>query len=497
MPSSTPSGREKEIFLQADEIENLEEREAFLLKECGADVDLLARVRSLLHSVEEHGDEDPFDPAHFAVLDEARKKASQELTEESPFMDGLGSKITYIGDYELIEEIGRGAMGVVFRANQTSLNRPVALKLILDEELASETNRQRFRVEAEAAANLNHPNIVPVYEVGRHEGHDYYSMLLVPGGTLTGRMREIGANPRRAVELTVKVVDAVQSAHERGIIHRDLKPDNILLDEHGEPLVSDFGLACRLEQAVNLTLTGQIMGTPQYMAPEQAEGDSGPVTTAADIHSLGAILYELLAGEPAFKSDSVLKILTLVKEDVPRRLSLLRSTIDRDLETIVAKCLEKDPNHRYRSAGLLRDDLQAWLEHRPIAARRPGRIERVRKWVRRRPVHAALLGTAALLVVALGVGGPLAAYQQSVLRQQADEATDLAQERAEANRRLLYYSNMNQAGQATSEPGMFPAMLHLLDKWRPQRTPGDETEADLRTRSAKHTGTATEAACSQ
>jgi len=482
--SSTSGKLEREIFLAADAIDDPGEREAFLLEGCGDDTAMLSRLRELL----ELGDDDDallsLDPDDFTSLETVRGRIERDLVEEDNFLNQLGEGIRHLGDYHLEEEIGRGAMGVVFKARQTSLNRTVALKIVLHAGLASGSDRARLRLEAEAAANLEHAHIVPIYEIGEYHGHDYYSMRLVPGGTLGDRIVEIGNDPRAAVALMVKVADAVQVAHDRGILHRDLKPDNILLDEEDEPMVSDFGLACHIDQSSKLTLTGQIMGTPKYMAPEQAEGGELPVTVASDVYGLGAILYELLAGQPVFKSNSTLKVLQMVRDQPPEPLRLSKPEIDRDLETIVLKCLEKEPARRYASVQALNDDLGAWLEYRPIAARPPTRLERVGKWIRRRPAYAALVGMGLLFLVALGVGGPIVAYHQSVLRNHADEARadanrqrKLAEERAETNRSQLYLSNMNQAGEAKAYAGFYTGLTNLLDRWRPAK---NGAERDLR-----------------
>jgi len=471
--SSNQATTEREIFLEADAIEDATARDAFLRERCGENRELLDHLRELLTL----GDDDSalisLDPSGFQSLESLRADVEQELAEEDAFVQQLGTGIRQLGDYELLEEIGRGAMGVVFKARQESLNRTVAVKVVLSAALSSKADRERLRTEAEAAANLDHPNIVPIYEIGEHLGHDFYSMRFVAGGTLADKSAEIG-NLRAAVTLILKIANAVQVAHDRGILHRDLKPENILLDEDGEPNVSDFGLAYRLDGDSKLTLTGQIMGTPKYMAPEQAEGGEVPVTVSADVYGLGAILYELLAGQPVFKSDSVLKVLQMVRDNTPSSLRQLNSEIDRDLETIVFKCLEKKPSSRYRSANALAADLSAWLEHRPISARPPTPIERVGKWMRRRPFQAAFWGTASLLLLALGVGGPIVAYQQSILRENAEEAeaislsaTALAEERADANRYQLYVSNMNQAGEAKAYADFHTGLTILLERWRP------------------------------
>ena len=305
-----------------------------------------------------------------------------------------------VGDYEIQSEIARGGMGCVFRARQVSLNRPVALKMILGGRLASDTDRQRFRSEAEAAAQLDHPNVVPIYEVGEYDGLPFFSMKLVEGGSLASRERRLAKD---AARLVAKIAGAVHYAHQRGILHRDLKPANVLLDRSGEPHVTDFGLAKRVGGCDSgPTATGAVLGTPSYMAPEQAAGQKN-ISTAVDVYSLGAILYELLTGRPPFYAESVLGVLAAVQYDEvvpPRRLD---PDIDRDLETICLKCLEKNPVARYPSAAALAEDLQAWLAGEPITARPATTWERAVKWTRRRPALAALIGVSALSLVGLVV----------------------------------------------------------------------------------------------
>jgi ABC-type amino acid transport substrate-binding protein len=319
-----------------------------------------------------------------------------------------------IGDYELLGVIAHGGMGVVCRARQTSLKRLVAVKLILKGQLASPAEVQRFRAEAQAAAGLEHDNIVPIYEVGEHEGEHFFSMQLIEGGSLSQHIDRYRADPRAAdvqaaARLTASVARAVHYAHTQGVLHRDLKPANVLLDAQGQPHVTDFGLAKRLAAPPGatapetLTPSGAAVGTPNYMPPEQAEGRK-KLTEAADVYGLGAILYELLTGRPPFRGATALETLRQVLERPPERPRAVNPKAPRDLETICLACLEKDPRHRfYHSAAELADDLDNWLNDRPVRVRPPGWPERLRRWSRRRPIAAGLAALAAVLLVALPV----------------------------------------------------------------------------------------------
>jgi serine/threonine-protein kinase len=314
-------------------------------------------------------------------------------------------------DYEILGEIARGGMGVVFKARQTSLNRTVALKMLLAGQLASAAEAQRFRTEAEAAAHVDHPNIVPIYEVGEYQGQPYFSMKLVEGGTLSG----FRGPPQEAARLLALVARAVHYAHQRGIIHRDLKPGNILLDGQGQPHVTDFGLAKRLEGDSKMTCTGAVMGTPAYMPPEQASGKKGDVTTLADVYSLGAVLSELLTGRPPFQAETPLDTLLLMMEHEPEPPRRLSPAVDRDLEAVCLKCLQKDRHKRYGSAAELADDLERWGRGEPTRSRPPSAWQAVRFWLRQN-LRAALWVLALGLVfgVLFGYVGYLRIFQKQL-----------------------------------------------------------------------------------
>jgi WD40 repeat protein/predicted Ser/Thr protein kinase len=320
--------------------------------------------------------------------------------------------IRYFGDYEVLDEVARGGMGVVFKARQRTLGRVVALKLMHAGALASPDLIQRFKTEAEAAASLDHPNIVPIHEIGEHEGQHYFSMKLIDGCSLAQRTNAGPLPNRDAASLLAKISRAVHYAHQRGILHRDLKPTNVLLDGTGEPFLADFGLAKIAERDTQLTHTIAILGTPSYMAPEQARGETKHLTTAADVYGLGAVLYQSLTGVPPFAGGTSLETVRQVIEKEPRSPRSVNPACDADLATLCLKCLEKSPERRYASAEALAEDLERWQRGEPILARPVTGLERAAKWVRRRPVIAGFSAALSLAIV-LGTTGILFQWRQA------------------------------------------------------------------------------------
>ena len=313
---------------------------------------------------------------------------------------GPGQQLSYVGNYELLEEIARGGMGVVYKARQTTLGRIVAVKMIVSGRLASEQDVQRFQVEAQAAAGLQHPNIVSIHEVGQHEGWHYFSMDYVEGRDLSKILRENLLSAKQAATYVRQMAEAIHYAHQQGILHRDLKPSNILIDSHDQVRITDFGLAMRVEGGSDLTRTGQIVGTPSYMPPEQAQGNRSLIGPGSDVYSLGAILYECLTGRPPFRSESMIQTLEQVVHAEAVNLRSLNAAVPRDLETICLKCLEKEPNRRFETAQLLTDDLNRFLNGEPVQSRPISRPARASRWCRKHKAVAALMATVATCLVA-------------------------------------------------------------------------------------------------
>jgi tRNA A-37 threonylcarbamoyl transferase component Bud32 len=450
-----------------------------------------------------------------AVTGVTKPPAPEPLDSMPTMAEGEGRPLPWIGghlfgNYELLEEIARGSMGIVWKARQISLQRIVALKMILAGQLASPAEVQRFRTEAENAANLEHPNIVPFYEIGSHQGQHYFTMKLIQGSNLAQSLARdewiVGDadTHRRAATLVAIVARAVHHAHQRGILHRDLKPANILLDAEGQPHVTDFGLAKRIESGTNLTQTGVIVGTPSYMPPEQARGRKD-LTVAADVYSLGAILYELLAGRPPFRADTPLEtVLQVVERDAcsPRSYD---PNLHRDLEMMCLKCLDKVTTNRYASAAALANDLDRWLHGDPVTVRSMTGMEKVIHWVRRRPALAALISVCIVaafalvgIVITFSFNSALQievdhaneyrrkaedeAERASIQQRRAEEESQLAnresrnaQQEYQKARRYQYYTNIRLADRALQE-GQESLALELLTELIPKQ----RGEHDLR-----------------
>ena len=332
------------------------------------------------------------------------------------------------GDYELLAEPARGGMGIVYRARQISLNRTVAVKMILAGQLGGEAAVKRFRTEATAVARLQHPNIVAAHEVGEVAGTHFFSMDFVEGRSLGEISRAAPLPARRSARYVRDAAEAIEHAHRHDIIHRDVKPSNLLIDQDDRVRVTDFGVACCLEAGPDATASGAVLGTPGYMSPEQASGHRSRLSPAADVYSLGATLYALLTGRPPFQADTPLETLRQVLNESPARPRLLNRNIPADLETIALKCLHKEPSHRYDSAQALADDLRRFLDGLPILARRASHVDRVWRWVRRNPALAALTFFSVVLALVLATAATLR------LADAQSAATQLAERNAAALR---------------------------------------------------------------
>ncbi len=366
---------------------------------------------------------------------------------DEAFEPTIARMLKDFGDYELLEEIGRGGQGVVYRARQKSLNRIIALKVIGLALWATEAHVKRFRMEAEAAAHLDDPRIVPIYEIGERDGACYFSMKFIEGGQLDKIIGSELMPGRKVAELMAKLAHTLHHAHQNGVLHRDVKPGNILLDAKGEPHLTDFGLARLVETESTVTRTLEVLGTPSYMAPEQAAGNNTQLTGATDVYGLGAVLYQLLTGHPPFAGGTTYETVRMVLETQPRQPRLWNPKVNRDLETICLKCLEKEPAKRYGSSQALAEDIERFLRNEPIRSRRSSRLEHVWRWCKRKPLVASLIA-ALMVVVAIGVAGAV----WELRRVQAERALVKSANLSEQEKARL-------AAEQTSNPAAYDAYL--------------------------------------
>jgi len=411
-----------------------------------------------------------------------RLGAMPALTRQLGSDQVCSSSFRLLGDYELLQEIARGGMGIVYRARQVSLNRLVAVKVLPGGHFAHAAFIKRFRREAEVAASLNHPNIVAIHEVGEQDGQLYFSMDLIEGRSLADVIRDNPLPAGQAASMIHCIAEAVAFAHGRRLLHRDLKPSNVLLDELGTPHITDFGLAKRADGDVDLTLTGQILGSPKYMAPEQAEPKLGPATAASDVYSLGAMLYHLLTGLPPFMGETVTHTLRLVVESEPVPPHLLRPGVPRDLEIICLKCLEKDPSLRYPSARELADELARVERHEPIHARPVGPLARIIRWCRRKPALAFVSSIVAILLLVLAIGSPIAIMRIRGERESSERARNketvsrIRAIAAERKVRQQLYTALTQQAHASVRSREIGQRLQALDAIRRAATISNSVE---------------------
>jgi eukaryotic-like serine/threonine-protein kinase len=367
-------------------------------------------------------------------------------------LDSQSAPLRSFGDYELVEEIARGGMGIIYKARQKSLGRIVAVKMLLFGEHSGKDLAQRFRTEAAAAASLQHPNIVAIHEVGAHEGLPFFAMDFVEGPSLAALAAGQPLSAARAARYVKIVTEAIHYAHERGILHRDLKPSNVLIDPFDQPRVTDFGLAKLLHHDSELTLSGQVLGSPNYMPPEQAAAKRGLVGRRSDVYSLGAILYHLLTGRPPFVGETLTDTLHEVLNTEPVSPRLLNPSVPPDLETLCLKCLEKEPSRRYATAQTLAEDLNRFLRDEPIQARPVGHAKKLLRWCRRKPAIASLSVATIFLVLAVSIGSPIAAWRINRERQRATKGERDARQKAYASdmgltQQALLQNNLGRANQ--------------------------------------------------
>lgn len=379
------------------------------------------------------------------------------------------SRGSRLGDYEILEPIARGGMGDVYRARQARLNREVAVKVLLGGAFAGRAFLQRFQREAEAAASLSHPNIVSIFEVGDHEGQPFFSMELIDGQNLADVIRDHRPSVDESVRLLKTLAEAVRYAHEHGILHRDLKPSNILVDRSGQPHITDFGLARRVEENSELTLPGQVIGSPNYVAPEQARGATSSLGPAVDIYSLGAVLYHLLTGRPPYLADTVAETLRLAVDTEPVSPRLLNPSVSRDLETLCLKCLEKSPERRYASARQLAEELSRVIRKEPIQVRPVSRLEGAYRWCRRKPALASAVGAIVLLTTVVVIGGWLVLLriqrERDVARwaERSEAALRSRAQRAEQDARGQLYEALLGEARATVRSGELGQKIQTLE----------------------------------